>query len=209
MPSNQLKKLISEMLKPLDEVEFSPVIEGITGYKVKKYNSRSNKDRAILEQLKKMADIVLKEVNKNGIESSRANEVGNKIEPFVKDALNSLGLKADTPKTQNGKKQSSGYPDLSFYDKNDRLNYLECKTYNIKNINTSQRSFYLSPSTNPKISEEAHHFGISFEIFKDKNIYKVKSWKILDLYWLKLKIKYEFNADNKTLYSKDLILAEK
>ena len=44
---------------------------------------------------------------------------------------------------------------------------------------------------------------------KNKHLYKVKSWKILDLSKLKLDVKHEFNADNKRLYDKKLILAEK
>ncbi|MGX1023399.1 hypothetical protein [Flavobacterium sp. CS20] len=209
MASIELKKPITEMLKPLDEVEFSPVVESITGYKVKKFNHEDKNDKILLVNLVKVADLVLEMVNKIGIDSNRANEVGNKIEPFVKEALIKIGYQADTPITQSGIKQSTGYPDISFYDDNERLNYLECKTYNINNLNTSQRSFCLSPSNNPKITELAHHFGISFEIIKENEKFFAKSWKILDLYNLKLKIKYEFNASNRTLYSKDLILAER
>ena len=91
---------------------------------------------------------------------------------------------------------------------------MECKTFNIDNINTTQRSFYLSPSDDFKITHNAHHFGISFEIFVKKSIgnkhlHKVKSWKILDLSKLELDVKHEFNADNKRLYDKKIIIAEK
>ncbi len=40
------------------------------------------------------------------------------------------------------------------------------------------------------------------------NVYKCKSWKILSLENLSVDVKYEFNSDNKRIYTKELILAE-
>jgi len=93
---------------------------------------------------------------------------------------------------------------------------LECKTYNIKNIDTTQRSFYFSPSNEFKIIYDAPHFILSFEICVagesgNKHIYKCKHYKILSIESLSLDVKYEFNSDNKRMYSgKDgtIILAE-
>ncbi len=83
----------------------------------------------------------------------------------------------------------------------------------INNNGTTQRSFYLSPAEEFKITKDAHHFVISFEVYVAKsrskmNIYKCKAWKILRLEELIVDVKYEFNADNFRLYSKNLILAE-
>jgi len=102
---------------------------------------------------------------------------------------------------------------LSFFDSRENVNYLECKTYNIENINTTQRSFYLSPSKNSKITKDAHHFLLSFEIFITKrirrmNLYKCKSWKLISLEKLDVDIKYEFQSDNRRLYSSELVLVE-
>ena len=211
--SKELEGVISQMLKPLSGLPLGIVIEGLSGYKVIPFNKKDDKDLQVLDTLKKVANNVLVEVNKNGILRPRPNEVGNDIEPFVKKALNSFNYKAYTPSTISGKKKSTGYPDIEFIDEFDRSNYLECKTYNIDNIHTTQRSFYLSPSNEFKITKNAHHFGISFEIFVEKSIgnkhlYKVKSWKILDLSKLELDVKYEFNSDNKRLYDEKLIIAE-
>ena len=109
--------------------------------------------------------------------------------------------------------KSQGYPDIEFIDKNNQLHYLECKTFNKNNIDTTQRSFYLSRSEDFKIAKDDHHFLISFEIFVFKksenyNIYKTSTWKILSLEYLNVDIKYEFNANNQSLYKKDNILAE-
>ncbi len=211
--SRELEGVISQMLKPLKGLPLSIVIEGLSGYKAIPFNNRSKKDKKVLNILKKCADNVFNEVNEKGIFRTRPNEVGNDIEPFVKSALNRYNYNADTPTTINGKKKSTGYPDIEFIDEFGRINYLECKTFNIDNINTTQRSFYLSPSNEFKITKEAHHFGISFEIFveksvRNKHLYKVKSWKILDLTQLELDVKHEFNSDNKRLYDKKLIIAE-
>ena len=212
--SKELEGIIAQMLKPLKGLPLGVVIEGLSGHKARPFNRSNLEDKKVLIVLKKVAEDVLREVNKKGILRPRPNEVGNDIEPFVKNALNKYNYKADTPKTTSGKKKSTGYPDIEFIDEFKRYNYLECKTYNIENIDTTQRSFCLSPSDDFKVTKDSHHFGISFEIFvenniKDKHLYKVKSWKILDLSLLELDVKYEFNSDNKRLYDKEIILAEK
>lgn len=75
------------------------------------------------------------------------------------------------------------------------------------------RSFYLSPSEEFKITKDAHHIVVSFEAFvagnkRGKYIFKCRSWKIISLEKLLVDVKYEFNSDNKRLYSPDLVLAE-
>jgi hypothetical protein len=70
----------------------------------------------------------------------------------------------------------------------------------------------LSPSEDFKVTRDAHHFVISYEIYVDgrvgrNNVYKCRSWKILSLEDLSVDVKYEFNSDNLRLYSKDLVLA--
>ncbi len=211
--TKKLENVIKQMLRPLKDIPFNLVIESISGNKVVPFNRRNKKDIELLKNLIKIAKNSAKEINKKGIKRPRPNEVGNDIEPFVRDALNKIGYKADIPITQKGIKKSTGYPDIEFVDKQDGTSYLECKTYNIKNIATTQRSFYLSPSDNFKITKDAHHFVISFEVYvvgrrNRNNIYKCKSWKIIDITKLSVDVKYEFQSDNNRLYSKELVLAE-
>jgi len=211
--SDELNGIISQMLKPLKGITFAAVIEGLSGFKVLAFDEGDVDDENILEILKKVAVKTAQKVNKDGILRPRPNEVGNDIEPFVKDSIVELGFKASVPTTSSGKKKSTGYPDLLFWDKKKRPMYLECKTYNIKNVSTTQRSFYLSPSTDFKVTTTAHHFGICFEIITvgnngNNHIYKCNSWKILDLSKLEVDVKYEFNSDNRRMYSDELILAE-
>jgi len=131
--------------------------------------------------------------------------VGNDIENYVRNALNSVGLKADVPVGPSGHKKATGYPDILFWY-NGNPYYLECKTYNIENIGTTQRSFYFSPSDEFKVIYEAPYFILSFEIYVagekgNKHIYKCKHYKILSIESLLLDVKYEFNSDNKRMYS--------
>lgn len=208
--SQELQGIVAQMLKPLKNLPLSVVIEGLSKHYVILFDEYDNKDQQILETLKKVADDVLATVNRRGINKSRANEVGNAIEPFVKNSLNKYDYQSNTPRASNRKRKASGYPDIEFIDEFNRLNYLECKTYSIDKINDTQRSFFISPSKDFKVCQNAHHFGISFAMEKPvNNIYHIHSWKILDLGRLKLNVKYEFNANNKNLYADNVVIAKK
>lgn len=210
--SPELTGIISQMLKPLKGIPLSLVIEGISGHNIIPFDYQDEKDVKLLSKLKIVAHQSCLLFNESKVAKQRPNEVGNAIENFVKNKLNENGLKAETPTTKKGVHKSTGYPDISFIDEFGRTNYLECKTYNLKNIHTTQRSFYLSPFRDFKVTTDAYHFAISFEISKEiienSLVFVCKSWKILTLENLLCDIKYEFNSDNYRLYSKSLILAE-
>jgi hypothetical protein len=201
----RLENVIKQMLTPLKDIPFNLVIEAMTGKKVIPFEWQNPDHRDILNLLKEVALQVGRTVNENGILRPRPNEVGNDIEPFVRKALNSFNLSADIPKGIDGKKKSTGYPDILFWFKSKPF-YLECKTYNIENIATTQRSFYFSPSDEFKAIYDAPHFLMSFEIYVagesgNNHIYKCKHYKILSLESLSLDVKYEFNSDNRRMYS--------
>lgn len=212
---SRLEDVVKQMLKPLKNIPFNLVIESMTEKKVLKFDYSNEEHKEILRLLTEAAIDAGREINKTGILRPRPNEVGNDIEPYVRNSLNKFNLKADTPVGPSGNKKATGYPDILFWYKGKPF-YLECKTYNKKNINTSQRSFYLSPSDEFKVIYDAVHFILSFEIYVagqagENHIYKCKNYKILSIESLSLDIKYEFNSDNKRVYSgKDgtVILAE-
>lgn len=212
---SNLENVIKQMLRPLRDIPFNLVIETMTGKKVISFDFKNTEHKNVLDLLKQAALNAGKEINKTGILRPRPNEVGNDIEPYVKKALNTLNLSANVPTGPSGNKKSTGYPDIIFwFDK--KPYYLECKTYNIENIETTQRSFYFSPSDEFKVIYNAPHFLMSFEIYVageqgNKHIYKCKHYRILSIESLSLDVKYEFNSDNKKMYSgKDgtTILAE-
>ncbi len=209
-----LKQVVRQMLQPLQNLPLRYVIESISGAEVIPFNRDDPKDRLLLDDLLRVAMTAGEKMNRSGIRSKRPNEVGNYIEPFVKESLNEHGLAAGTPTTGTGKKKAAGYPDIRFLDRHGRPNYLECKTYNAQNVDTTQRAFYLSPSDEFKVTESAHHFIISYEMVHvgtrgDVGVYKCKHFKLLSIEDLKVDVKYEFNSDNRRLYSTPgLILAE-
>jgi len=201
----KLENVIKQMLKPLRDIPFNLVIETITGKKVISFDFNNKEHQQVLELLKQAALMAGKEINKIGILRPRPNEVGNDIEKYVREALNLVGLKADIPIGPSGHKKAMGYPDIIFWF-NGNPYYLECKTYNIENIETTQRSFYFSHSDEFKVIYDTIHFLLSYEIYVegekgDKHIYKCKHYKILSIESLSVDVKYEFNSDNKRMYS--------
>jgi hypothetical protein len=203
--TKRLENIIKQMLQPLKDIPFNLVIEAMTGKKVLSFDFTRPDHQEVLKLLKQAALNAGKEINKTGILRPRPNEVGNDIEPYVRNALNSLGLNADIPVGPSGHKKAMGYPDILFWF-NETPYYLECKTYNIENIETTQRSFYFSPSDEFKVIYDAPHLILSFEIYVagesgENHIYKCKHYKILSIESLSLDVKYEFNSDNKRMYS--------
>lgn len=122
--TEKLENIIEQMLKPIKGIPFNLVINSLSGYKIIPFNKNNKKDIQTLKDLSLIAKKVCIDINKIGIKRSRPNEVGNDIEIFVKKTLNDVGLKAGIPKTKNGNKKSTGYPDIEFIDKFNRINYL-------------------------------------------------------------------------------------
>lgn len=201
----KVENALKQMLEPIKDIPFNLVIEKISGQKVLDFDERNLDHAEILVKLKKVAKQVGVNVNKDGIKRSRPNEVGNDIEEFVKESMNKNGLTADVPADSNGNKKAVGYPDIIFKYK-DINYYLECKTFSDKTKDTTQRSFYLSPSEDFKVVYDAVHFLLSYETYEfgqegTQHVYKCKSYKILSLESLSVDVKHEFNSDNRRLYS--------
>lgn len=132
--TKNLENIIKQMLKPIKNIPLKLVIESLTGYSIISFDKDKKEDKELLKNLINVADLSLKEINKNTIIRTRANEVGNDVENYVKESLIQTGYNADTPLTKSGIRQSTGYPDLEFMDKYNRNVYLECKTYNSNNF---------------------------------------------------------------------------
>jgi len=206
MPDNEyvekLENVIKQFLNPLKNIPFNLVIESLSGKKVIPFDYNNNEDKLLLETLKNVALDAGRLINQEGIKSKRPNEVGNYIESYVKKAMIQYKLNPKLPTGASGKKRSAGYPDIIFYFK-EKPYYLECKTYNLENVKSTQRTFYFSPSPDFKVIYDTHHFLLSYEMYVANGIYiyKCRRYKILSLESLSIDIKYEFNSDNKRMYS--------
>lgn len=208
-----LENVIAQMLKPLKNVPFDLLIKGLSGKRVLKFDASLAVDMAFLKILEDVVLAVHAAVSATPIARPRPNEVGNDIEPFVQQALKLAGCVSETPSGASGKKKSTGYPDLLVFDPNKRPIYLECKTYSESSIDTSFRAFYLSPSTDFKISHDAQHLLVAFEMIVIgrnglNNLYVPKNAKIISLEDLLCDVKYEFNASNRGLYQNSRVLRE-
>ena len=208
----QLENCISKFLKPLKDIPFPIAIKAISGHEVIAFDKKNQADKKLLDRLIKAMNIAVKNAYKTGMLTSRPNEVGNHIEPFVKNAINNIGMKAEIPLTSNGKHQSAGYPDIIIKDIDNRITYLECKTYNQKSIGSSFRAFYFQPSKNSKITYDARHLMVGFEIIKEnrkkKSVFVPTHWRLYTLEKMLVQIKHEFNASNKGMYKPEALIAE-
>ena len=193
----QLKSIIKQMLAPLKNIPLDIIIESICDFTINPYDNFAH------EELIDIVDTAGKSINIEGIESRRPNEVGNYCEPYVVNAIRNLGFKAETPMTPSGKRRSAGYPDIEA-EICGKPFYIEVKSYNPDNKDTTQRSFYLSPSKDFKITQDAFHLIFAFEMRMIKSrIYITNSCTVLDAKNLLCDVKYEFNSDNKRMYSSE------
>ncbi len=211
----ELEKTISQFLKPLKNIPFKIAIKAMSGCDVIPFDKNNPNDEQLLEDLIAATKIATKNANERGIFTRRENEVGNHIEPFMIEALNQIGLIANKPETKEGRKKAVGYPDIFLKDRNGRPNYIECKTYNERNYQTTQRSFYFSPAERPtdfKVIYDARHLVVSFKIERaereGKRSFIPVFWKIFSTDSLIGQIKHEFNSTNKQMYRDEALLAE-
>lgn len=207
----QLEQVIGKFLEPLNEIPFPLAIKALTGFKVLAFEPSVEQNKKLLEQLSRAAQLGGKKAFEKGIFTARPNEAGNHIEPFIVDALKDAGLKADKPIAKSGKRKAAGYPDIQIEDEWNRTIYLDCKTYNTLTKDQTFRTFYFSPSEDPKITKDAFHLLMSFELDtaerEGRRAFIPISWQIYTLDKLLIQVKHEFNASNKDLYAKEALLA--
>jgi hypothetical protein len=208
----QLEEVISKFLEPLKGIPFPIAIKALTGFEVLSFDPAQDENRQLLSKLTQAAQVAGRTAFQQGIFTARPNEAGNRIEPFVVDALRDAGLKADKPVSKSGKKKAAGYPDIQIADEAGSTIYLDCKTYNTRTKGQTFRTFYFSPSKDPKITRDAFHLLMSFELDvgerEGKRAFVPISWQIYTLHKLLIQVKHEFNASNKDLYKKEALLAE-
>ena len=200
-----LRNVIKEMLIPIKGIPLNLVIESISGKKVFKYSKNYHSE--LTKTLSIALNEILSDTKNNPIKSKRINEVGNKIEQIIEKKLKEFQLNVEKPTTIKGNFKSTGYPDLKLSHNNEDF-YIECKIFSKNSIDSSFRSFYLSPSKDFKITSNGYHFIIAFEIETNQNLSNATSWKILDTYNLLCDVKYEFNSNNKRIYTDCELIAE-
>ena len=174
------------MFKNKVKVKFSDIIEDQSGYKVLSLTED------IVKDITPFVEQAIANYNSGPIWSGRVNEFGNHMEEVLRKTNPNRFSK---PTKSNGKKQSTGYPDLKF-PSNDVVVYPEIKILNAGTKDGALRSFYLS--TFDKITSDAVHIVIGFEHIDKKLTGK---YHIVDMKDKTLTIKVEFACNNKELYN--------
>lgn len=184
--------------KPLHQV-----IHDLCGKAVVPLDLNDAEDRLLVAALKDGLRTVIDVLKRTPIESNRPNEVGNKIEPYVVDAINkNPKYRAEIPENR-----ITGYPDILITEKStERYTYVECKTYNIESVASSFRSFFLSGSDSFKVVHDARHLVAGFQVLKLNNEqYRPVGFKLVDAHGLDCTLKEEWNSNNKKLYQLPLL----
>ncbi|RKZ01998.1 MAG: hypothetical protein DRQ10_01050 [Candidatus Hydrothermota bacterium] len=206
----QLEAIIAKFLEPLKGVPYSIAIKALTGCEVLKFDPTDKRNTELLNLLESAAQIAGDKAYREGIFTRRPNEAGNRMEAFVLSALKKVGLSARKPHTRSGRVKVAGYPDIEITDTYGRVVYLDCKTYSTTTKTQTFRTFFFSPSKDPKITKDAFHMLLSFELTREqregKSAFVPVSWQLYTLENLQVQVKHEFNASNKDLYKPEFLL---
>lgn len=207
----RLRERLRALRTDLHDVPLPVIIDAWSGHAVRPWQGECR------EQLAVIAADVLASINRDGITAARANEAGNAVEEHVLTALAMHGLRPGRPAGPSGRARSAGYPDLeAFAPAGDAAFYIEVKTYSAATEDSSQRTFYLSPSEDFKVTRDAFHLLIAIELVRGKGnsgagMYHAVRARWLDLSRLTCDLKHEFNASNRDLYEDEggLIVIER
>lgn len=193
---SDLRSRLAAMREGVDDVPLPLIVEVFSGHAVIPWAGEER------EALERVAVAVLTAINETGIRADRVNEAGNKVESFVDEALKMMKFETGRPAGPSGRIHSSGYPDLEAARGGNSF-YIEVKSYNTTTIRSTQRTFYVSPSTDFKVTRDAFHMLIAIELAAADGAYFAHSVKWVDLSGLKCDLKYELNASNRDLYDPD------
>ena len=196
---------LADLTKPAKKIPFKDVILATTQHRVLDFDTNNPAHVALHKKLTAAAQAAAEQAKTAGLFAARANEAGNHMEEFVRAAMKEARLNARVPVTTTGDAQVVGYPDIEITS--EPACYVELKTYNATTANTTQRSFYYSPSERPKVTHDALHLLIAYQLERvernGQTAFIPVHWKLITLENLEVDLKFEFNQSNRALYGKD------
>lgn len=199
----------------LEDVRFAEVAEAVSGCKVLPIDTSDAIDAAMLAHLQTSLNAMLTELAKveNPIhEVGRANEISRHVEDFLMEHLNvAEGYQCTIPPNASGDAQRSGYPDLRLvHTASERVFYIDPKVYKLGSETSSFRTFYFEPKreTN-KILDDASHLivGVAHS-GKVEGRWQLDTWKVVDLINFRVRLKAEFQSNNRELYKEGAVLVQ-
>jgi hypothetical protein len=196
------ERALAELTAPAKKLPFKSVIHATTGHRVLDFDTNNPAHTELRVKLLRAAALAGQRARKDGLTAERPNEAGNHLEPFVRAALQEAGLEARIPRTTANRAQAAGYPDIEI--SGPVPCYLELKSYNAATVNTTQRSFYYSPSETPKVTRDAVHLLLAYELERVERdgqpSFVPRHWRLITLQDLEVDLKFEFNQSNRGLY---------
>jgi len=215
MADRPIEEILAEAVDAYRQIpkklEVGIAIKAITGCDVIPIENDSP-DSKLVERLIAAANLLIERSKLEPIKTGRVNELGNNIEEPLLTACNDVGLSASWPLRKDDSGGRTGYPDIALYFEG-RHSYLEAKVIAEGSEGTTLRSFYLSPSDNPKVCRDARHILVAFVHKRRENSadgyeqYELRHFKIVDLSKVRGQIKFEYQSNNKNMYSCDAIVA--
>ena len=190
----------------MERLPFPVVVEAMTEFKILPYVEED--DENLMTALSGSCIKTINDSERSPIIANRPNDVSTQVEKILQENLTDAGITAKRPKSK-GKSNASpqGYPDLILRD-DERPTYLEVKVSRVENISKgSARNFFYQPTQNSKITCDARHLLCGFSIDeKSEKQWILKEWTITDLWFLRVKLKPEYNADNIEIYRSEGVI---
>ncbi|MFQ6060547.1 MAG: hypothetical protein ACE5KV_04500 [Thermoplasmata archaeon] len=193
-----IKNIVKQAVS-LRDVPFPTVVEATSGHRVIPINLDDVKDIELIDLVIRAAKNFLSICQRTGrtYKGADPRNISRPLEEEFVQEMDRVGLSAE-------RLGGAGYPDHKLTDNYGRPVYFETKVSTQITIG-SARSFYYS--SGKKIKEDAPHLLIGWEIEEESpNHYAVKGWKLVDLYYLGVSLKTEFNANNLEIYKEEASL---
>ncbi len=193
-------------------IPFSAIVKASSGKEIIPIDPNLPADAELLATIKNALVHTLERFNRSDSPTrsvKRINEVSGYFEKALQAEIESVdGFLCTPPFTAEGKKQRSGYPDLRIvHQETGRVTYLDPKLIAPGSLNSSLRTFYFTPKNKTgKILDDAHHLLVGIEHDGNTGNWHFTNWHLVDLTALRVRLKPEFQASNKDLYQKKLIL---
>lgn len=199
----------------LEEVRFAEVAEAVSGRPVLPVDPSDPVDAVLLAHLESALDDMLRALAdpENPIHSvGRVNEISRHLEDFLLERLGAGdAFECSIPLNASGKVQRSGYPDLRLLHRpSGRVFYIDPKVYKRGSEDGSFRTFYFEPkgATNKLLDDASHLIVGVAHGGKVEGRWRLESWKLVDLINFRVRLKAEFQSNNRELYKDASVLLE-
>lgn len=196
------------------EFDFPVVVAAVSGKKVLPAKGRESRAR-VTGAITAVMDKLLLEMNGQDSPTRglrRINEGSRFFEDGLLEGLQKTeGITCGIPPTREGTEQRSGYPDLRITDElTGDVYYLDPKLMERGSATSSLRTFYFEPKDNTlKITDDATHLLLGIEHDGKDGEWTFLGYQLVDLSGLKVRLKAEFQASNRDLYTEPSVLEKR